>query len=842
MNTDTKEVKVSMNRFLNKENKKDKFLIDILIPYLVKHMEDSKYDDAVEQITSMYVFPYKTERGTRIGSLAEPGIRWYFEKEDKKEKKKAVYSSGSYRIFDLSLLSNAQAAEFRKTVKECCDIEDFSDNAVIKDILDKMGEETEYTKEWWMYAYDVFKLWNVQDFNSSLSKATQSMNNNSFMFLEDSYAWKIKEKLVNFSVFIDVVDDISKHLFWSRLADTSDLKKAVDMLKRMGVPFEFVDESGVNQCILDFFKRIEREVCFPLPFGSNEHEMCSLCQDIMHQMYEYHYYDFCDLINDSEYNGGMVIANVREEYVPLSWNLFYSDKEVVDSEDGNGEEDELYEITDSRLEMQHINIDLYDDNYITAFQQIYRFSDVCKHADEYVLGIDVQPIEFYKWVWYYSKHIDLAQNILYFFSDEEEIYNDSDIKFALEVLGTEEVYDEGYEFKFEVDAETAFENGRVLNKISRHFDNICCFVNEHSELLDKSVFFQQIIAAINDVASSQQILVDSIWDRVFVIEEDSTLYYGKYVVCRDDSYENRILLCKSNSTESYVSALSRYVQDFFGVEVSIGDLSDINWKKAYINLINGIRSFVNYHTDKVPEDEVYKYIVDLNDIETFGEEKSLWLRLKEQRRLLIETEKGDTPFELLDNRNFLKSKYNGRCQICGNMAPKNAQDSYFYTYRIVKKSKNPLANMRYNLFCLCPTCHGELGYGRFMGQDMSDVVEKASMYASYIEDKLKSDEMEDDFPCLVQELVDHEVEIEGFHKPIICNVMINGKEQKMAFSWEHFIKVAFVFADINDFDEEDDFVYEKVNSEEEYEPEVINHEIPLRISHPHGYGSWHGTE
>ena len=108
-----------MNRLLDKSNKKDKFIIDTLLPYLVKHMEESEYDDAVEQIVSMYVFPYKTEQGTRVGSLREPGISWYFSKDDKSD----IKSSGSYRVFDLSVLSDNQATEFRKLFREYCDIE-----------------------------------------------------------------------------------------------------------------------------------------------------------------------------------------------------------------------------------------------------------------------------------------------------------------------------------------------------------------------------------------------------------------------------------------------------------------------------------------------------------------------------------------------------------------------------------------------------------------------------------------------------------------------------------------------------------------------------------------------
>jgi len=354
----------------------------------------------------------------------------------------------------------------------------------------------------------------------------------------------------------------------------------------------------------------------------------------------------------------------------------------------------------------------------------------------------------------------------------------------------------------------AFENAAVINKISKSFDEIYAVVNDEGELFDTNEFLPKLMMTINDARECQKIIIDDIWNRVFIVDGQSEAYYGKYVCCKDEHGEQRILLWKSDSSESYIEGLAHYISDFFEVDVSISDFDNVDWKKAYINLINGIRSFVNYHADIVPTDDIYGFITNLNDVETFGEEKAIWIRLKEQRNKLLDENADGIPVP--DSREFLKAKYNGRCQICGNITPKRVQDPLYYTYRIVKQSKNHLSDLRYNLFCLCPTCHGELGYGRFMGQDMSDVVEKASMYASYIDEKINSGEMEDDFPSLVKELVDSDSKKEGFREPIICNVIVNGKKRKMAFSWEHFIRIAFVFSDLNDFD------YEKVDAFEDY--------------------------
>ena len=170
-----------MNRLLDPKNPKDKFIIETLLPYLVDHIEESEFKrETADQTSSMYVFPYRTSEGTKLGSLKEPGISWYF---DKNIEKKTV-SSGGYRIIDESVLSEKNAANFRKTFNEYCGISEFSDHAVIKDLLEKMSMETDYTSRWWTYAYDVFTLWRKEDFNSSLEIATKGMQNDRFLFIE----------------------------------------------------------------------------------------------------------------------------------------------------------------------------------------------------------------------------------------------------------------------------------------------------------------------------------------------------------------------------------------------------------------------------------------------------------------------------------------------------------------------------------------------------------------------------------------------------------------------------------------------------------------------------------
>ena len=68
--------------------------------------------------------------------------------------------------------------------------------------------------------------------------------------------------------------------------------------------------------------------------------------------------------------------------------------------------------------------------------------------------------------------------------------------------------------------------------------------------------------------------------------------------------------------------------------------------------------------------------------------------------------------------------------------------------------------------------------------------------------------MEDDFRSLISELwedqeltEEEEDKLEGFHHPIVCHVMVNGKERSMAFSWEHFMRIAFILSESDENEE-----------------------------------------
>lgn len=806
------------NRLFDQKNKKDEFLVEQLLPYLLeriektentKNTENTQNTEVMEDIASMYVFPYKTADGTRMGSLKEPGVSWYFNVDEEKD----INSSDGYRIIDLSILPEKYATKFTQVfcIHSKYKITNFSDDIVIKHLLDKMSEEKDYSEQWWKYAYDVFKLWNENEFNSHLIKATASMSNRAFLFITDTYSWGLKGKLLKYDVFNDVLDNTAHIIFWDKLETESDKEKALEMLENMGVPHKFIIEKEIDSCIIDFFEEIASEVDFPVECDSEDYERCELCHGILTALYENHQSDFKSVIDEiykAYLQEGMVVKNLYGEFVPLSWDLFYSQKDSIDTHDDYVCEEESYLLQETYdiLETLHIDVSSDKKTYLDAFSSIHDFANTYKNEkEEYSLYDDVEEIEFYMWLWNYSKHKELAEKILSYYSERKRVYSD-DIEFVLDILDKldkldyDDVYNAGYSFEIELDVEKAFEHNKVVNKISRKFNAINCIVSENGKKLDKSNFLSQINQRIINMSKCPEILADKIWDRVYLVGYEPERFSEEYVCCKDVCGETLILLWKSESVESYIVGLLHYISDFFDVELPKKDL-----KNEYINLIKGIRSFVKIRQDVVPIDKCYKPIPYLNDIKTFEEEKMLWLKLKQERRKFFEYGGEDIPLYSLDSRNYLKAKYNGRCQLCGNITPKNIQDSYFYTYRMVKQSENELSGMRYNLFCLCPTCHGELGYGKLMGQDLSEIKDKASEYAQIIEKAISEcEDCDDDSECFVKAFVDIKENVDGFKEPIVCNVTVNGKERKMVFSWEHFIRIAFVFSDINNFDKEDD--------------------------------------
>ena len=76
---------------------------------------------------------------------------------------------------------------------------------------------------------------------------------------------------------------------------------------------------------------------------------------------------------------------------------------------------------------------------------------------------------------------------------------------------------------------------------------------------------------------------------------------------------------------------------------------------------------------------------------------------------------------------------------------------------------------------------------------MTSILTVAKEYYEQIQECLeeKPDDA-DTSDSIVSEFADYKETYEGFHSPIVCDVIVNGCEHKMKFSWEHFMNLAFL--------------------------------------------------
>ena len=815
-----------MNSIFNEKDKKDIFMVKSLLPYLAKHIENSTDSkETADKVAGMFIYPYRTKDGVRIGSMNEPNVKWYFVADSDTK----TVSAGGYRIFAHEVLSPDTATLFKSVLGKYCDFHEYSDNVVIEDLITRMSKETYYSNVWWTYVYDVFKLWSPDKFNVNLSAATDNIDSDSFLFVEEYCDSRIKNYLLEDRVFTDIVDDESKRLFWNYIKTKEQKNNAVQLLIHMGVPHSFTNNGEVNSNILWFVKKIEEEISFPAS-GKEDIEKCSVCHTVcMDIIFNESESAFDTMVSDEEYYGGIVLKNVLGRFVPLSWDLFY---------DSNTEEN-----ADDEKRIRNVNT--YFEDYRVDFKdyggkrldlmcnQIHAFSSVDNEISDFNIKWNGHPADFYKWVWAYSHSRSIADLALYSLSGERTIDKvpSEYIEFVIDILKTVELEKDGYSLAIPLDPKKLFIDANLWNQVGKKFDKIYAVIDEEVTPIDVTEFVDNIIeASQSDYSVKGEIEKDSIWQHVYLVNGEVNKFIYSYVKAyrRDDNddYEEAIFLWPSDDTDSYVSALAAYVSDKYEIEVAIASAQAFDWKQEYMKLVKGIRLFISEQRDIKSADDIFGYIVEADDVKNFGQEKVIWEKMVKQRDAIMQQTTRKFPVNLRNGREFLFAKYYGRCQLCGGKIDKGDQDSYYWKFRMVKPSRNQLVDMHSNMFCLCPSCHGEMGYGNYMGKDMSSVIEKAKMYADYIEEKINSGEFKDYYPSLIQEVFEmnsipeeDEEKLEGFHNPIVCDVVINGKRRYMAFSWEHFMKLAFVFSKLNDFSDEES-TFEDIEMEKLIRPDV----------------------
>ena len=86
-----------------------------------------------------------------------------------------------------------------------------------------------------------------------------------------------------------------------------------------------------------------------------------------------------------------------------------------------------------------------------------------------------------------------------------------------------------------------------------------------------------------------------------------------------------------------------------------------------------------------------------------------------------------------------------------------------------------------------------------MGRDMHQVKDKAMEYLQQLNDAM-SDNLEDlsETASVISYFADRANKYGGFREPIVCDVIVNGVERQMKFSWEHFMRIAFLLSGLSD--------------------------------------------
>lgn len=802
-----------MDRQFKSDNAKDRFAVEHVVPFLLERIrreEDSKR--IVDLATSMCVFPFKTRRGTRLGCLNEPGVSWYFARDDDK----SATSTKSYRILDTRVLKKEDANSFKELFGRLDLISEYSEAVVINGLIDRMSMESDYTTVWWECAYDVFGLWKRDKSRVILADATKSIESNAFFFQDDCCPSDLREQLIRFGIYRDIKDGISKRYFWDRLPRGGE-EKAAALLIEMGVPSTFVTNDEVSPRILTLITSIAETVDFDIELGERDRELCDLCHRlIFERVYEESDTAFQQMVSrtDSGHQGGIPVLNVRGSYVPLSFDLFYADDDILGEQPQKNLNlfgttiDELLDPRKKRTPITvtasfaHLHIDAkkYKARVLKAMSSVHNFKEVHKPFSEYSLGnagTRGGAANFYKWVWNRSQNEELAHNILRHYSGDgfcRPTIPEADIQLVLDALDVLRDGDSTCSFEIVMGAGEAFDEAKLLNRIPRAFPGVLVVIYGEFQEFDPHKYLEAVLeAATIDYATRRSIRADDIWENAYLTSGTLNDYAETYLQARiftSQSRKRSLFFWPSYSEDSYTTAVARYIDDTYGTTIADAIALDTDWKEQYRNLVAGIRWFLNEYHETTQVEEVYGNVAALDDVKTFGEEKRIWQELQRKRN---EYYSGSVPGHNAP-RAYLSSTYQGRCQLCGGRTAMGVQRSYYWTFRIVKESENALANLPSNIFCLCPACHGELQYGSFMGKDMSSLVKLAKEYSSHIQRIIDSNEFDDGFPSAVEELANDEIEIEGFHRPIVCKVVVNGTPRDMAFSWEHFMRLAFMFS------------------------------------------------
>ena len=806
-----------MSNMAKTQCKKEAFIADTLLPYYMGRIESEEDDKnrktLQNQIVTMLIFPYRTEKGTEYAALKEPNIRWYYTED---EEDRRIYSTGSYRILDKTIFKKGNLLNRFKQIFGTDGsgyIQKFSNDAVIVDLISRMSKEQDYTAIWWRCAADAFELWDAKSNpGNTFEKATKGIMT-SYMLYDDEYCELEYQRLLEkHRVFWDIRRTNAFKAFMSSVPKAR-AEDALRFLKCLGIPTEFVVEKAwnkhvINERIKGLFRRLNQLNYPVVKTMTTDYELCRLVEYLYFRVFcRLHTGCANELYGNKETSGGIFVRNVQNEYMPLKVSMFYlPDKYKQEKLDKD--------LTANRLNMFLIMPGLYLSNDLERVA--CSTNDIDKFESYQFGSIKVNALPFYKWGWQFTQNEELSESILNLFTQMKHI-DQAHEEFVLDVLNN--VYGEdpsedderhpvmpNISFTADVSGENALRYAALINNIYYEQESNV-YISVSKGIVQESMDIKyRILQAIDEQYSSNDartIEKAEFWDNIWLLDtpKDGDEYYGKYVNVQVKTSEMRvrkdcILLSREANANSYIVAVCTYLNDVYAICL---DGVTTDWKEDYYKLVHGVNKFLCDYRESIMDDDILFNESVMSDVDSMEDEYRIWNRFTKEKKAILNNRVSEV--DLHSWRDFLNSKYHGRCQLCGSRTVSGAQNAFFWTYRIIKEKAdggNGLANLHSNIFCLCPSCHGEMSRP-YKGKDMHQVKDKAMEYLQQLNEAM-SEDLEDlsETDSVISMFADTANNYEGFRAPIICDVIVNGVERQMKFSWEHFMRIAFLLSSLND--------------------------------------------
>ena len=799
-----------MERAFNSNSSKDVFIKKVLLDYCLKTVEkDSSVSD---DVASMQVFPFIDKNGTSLGCLKDSECNWYYKTKSDINVKRA----DNIRILDEQMLDEnckKDAEKLSKRIKAVFGdkIEVYTASTVIDNLFGRMSKCKPLDKLWWSCLRDIYDLWDEKKIRNQFEIPTSEPNkNNYFLFNDKKYCTpEMKQLLVDNKIFTDVLS-----VSWRKKYFRSVDKKLNQLLEYCGISNKFtyfdyrIGSYTYNPNLQKLFEMIYNSTYYPIDSSSKaRYDLARLSEYIMLKVFDESNIAFYRMFENKYCRNGMMVKNINSDYVSLSSSMFiipmcYENEGIINIENN----DFIELILDDKS---------YSEEFKKSVKSIIVTDDINEESFEYICidnlydenyTFEYKEILLYKWIWQFNNSPAFADCILERLDDC--IFNSTD---GLAVFIIDVLYNASncldIRLNIVISISESFEHSEIINNVfDKKYENV--FIHYEEDDYNRLSAYctdnikRDIIKDINiEIDDNIDYNNQTFWKRIYVIDEPSIDENYVLINVFDDDSETIIVIPSTNEL-AIKRCIRKYISEQFNVEVDRMDEGLIDWKKCYNVLKSGINSFI--HGTKTGDTVDYRIDrnVDFQDVFDFNEEKELWDEIRDTRKKIFSSNsRSDKPL-IGPGKAYLQSTYKGYCQLCGLRTPAQA----FYQFHIVEprefSSSESFEDVEVNILCTCPSCWGALKHG-FGQYDLTNIYNATKKYVEYfLENELELADIEGGAPLIselygdsyrIEELIHpHNEEKYTIRNPIVIDVIVDGKERQMCFSWEHFIRIAII--------------------------------------------------